>query len=138
MDSQTQKTLLIVDDDPRIRSLLCEALSATGYETLQAADGQEALDIVDQHAIDCIISDIKMPEIDGITLPASLLRVRLLRLNIEANSAELLEEKQAELLRLIRGRRKAAAKTAKPKAKAKPKKTKADQPAEEAAEAAEA
>ena len=68
MDGQTQKTLLIVDDDPRIRSLLCEALAATGYETLQAADGQEALDIVDQHAIDCIISDIKMPELDGITL----------------------------------------------------------------------
>lgn len=68
MESGTRKTLLIVDDDARIRSLLTEALGAVGYDTLQAADGQEALDVIHSETVDCVIADIKMPEIDGLTL----------------------------------------------------------------------
>jgi DNA-binding NtrC family response regulator len=68
MESGTQKTLLIVDDDPRIRGLLTESLSDIGYHTLQAADGQEALDAIQEQEIDCVIADIKMPEVDGLTL----------------------------------------------------------------------
>jgi CheY-like chemotaxis protein len=62
------KTLLIVDDDPRIRGLLTESLDALGYRTLEAANGREALSITRREEIDCVIADIKMPEIDGLTL----------------------------------------------------------------------
>ncbi|HUU45427.1 MAG TPA: response regulator [Acidobacteriota bacterium] len=68
MESGARKTLLIVDDDSRIRSLLTEALGAVGYATLEAADGQEALDVIRSETVDCIIADIKMPEIDGLAL----------------------------------------------------------------------
>lgn len=63
-----QKAVLIVDDDPRIRELLSESLSAIGYQTLSAEDGQEALNALRTERIDCVITDIKMPELDGLTL----------------------------------------------------------------------
>ncbi|MEW5702407.1 MAG: response regulator [Candidatus Zixiibacteriota bacterium] len=62
------KTLLIVDDDPRIRGLLTQALDALGYHTIEAANGREALGIARRENVDCVIADIKMPEIDGLTL----------------------------------------------------------------------
>lgn len=68
MDTVGRKTLLIVDDDSRIRELLTEALGAVGYATIQAADGQEALDLMRTEPVDCVIADIKMPEIDGLAL----------------------------------------------------------------------
>lgn len=72
MDTNTAKHLLIVDDDPRIRGLLTESLSALGYTTSQASNGREALELVYDHEFDCVITDIKMPEIDGLTLLQSL------------------------------------------------------------------
>jgi DNA-binding NtrC family response regulator len=68
MDTVGRKTLLIVDDDARIRGLLTEALSAVGYATIQAADGQQALDLIRTQPVDCVIADIKMPELDGLAL----------------------------------------------------------------------
>jgi len=72
VDTNTAKHLLIVDDDPRIRGLLTESLSALGYTTSQASNGREALELVYDHEFDCVITDIKMPEIDGLTLLQSL------------------------------------------------------------------
>ena len=66
------KHLLIVDDDPRIRGLLTEALGALGYATSQASNGREALEIVCDQEFDCVITDIRMPEVDGLTLLQSL------------------------------------------------------------------
>lgn len=74
MDTKTTKHLLIVDDDPRIRGLLTESLSALGYTTSQASNGREALELVYGHEFDCVITDIRMPEIDGLTLLQSLKR----------------------------------------------------------------
>jgi CheY-like chemotaxis protein len=62
------KAVLIVDDDPRIRNLLAESLTTLGYETHVAADGLEAMENVRSGKLDCVISDIKMPELDGLTL----------------------------------------------------------------------
>jgi len=62
------KTLLVVDDDPRIRGLLSQSLDALGYRTLEAADGREALSIAHREPLDCVIADIKMPDVDGLTL----------------------------------------------------------------------
>lgn len=59
---------MIVDDDPKIRTLLTESLSSIGYDACSAEDGHEALDILRSRSIDCVITDIKMPELDGLTL----------------------------------------------------------------------
>ncbi|MBI3872410.1 MAG: response regulator [candidate division Zixibacteria bacterium] len=68
MDRPAGKTLLIVDDDPRIRGLLTESLDALGYHTVEAANGREALSITRETPPDCVITDIKMPELDGLSL----------------------------------------------------------------------
>jgi CheY-like chemotaxis protein len=57
--------LLVVDDDPDIRSLMAEALTFHGYEIFTAINGQEALDQVPECEPDLILLDIKMPGIDG-------------------------------------------------------------------------
>ncbi|HWO56570.1 MAG TPA: response regulator [bacterium] len=72
MTTASPKHLLIVDDDPRIRGLLSEALGALGYATSQAGNGREALEMVYHHDYDCVITDIRMPEIDGLTLLQAL------------------------------------------------------------------
>jgi len=62
------KNLLIVDDDPRIRGLLTEALSSLGYLASQASNGREALDMLEEQSFDCVVTDIRMPEVDGLAL----------------------------------------------------------------------
>lgn len=64
--------ILVVEDDLELRHLFCRVLDRNGYETLEAADGAEALDILDCETIDLIISDIMMPKVDGFELTASL------------------------------------------------------------------
>jgi len=56
---------LVVDDDADTVELLTKRLSAEGYQTLEAFDGQQALQRVDEYGPDVIILDIKMPKIDG-------------------------------------------------------------------------
>ena len=70
MDESAQKTvrILIVDDDRRIAKTLSDILKVKGYDTQITHDGTLALDIIDQEVFDCVISDIKMPTINGIDL----------------------------------------------------------------------
>jgi adenylate cyclase len=58
--------ILIVDDNEANRDILNARLEAHGYELLQAADGEEALDAARQHLPDLILLDIMMPKLDGI------------------------------------------------------------------------
>lgn len=61
-----KKKILIADDEERIVKLVSDFLSASGYETVCAADGKEALDIFNKDGdIDLCIIDIMMPEVDG-------------------------------------------------------------------------
>ncbi len=64
----TEKTVLVVDDDQRILAMLQETLEASGYRTLTAAGGPEAMQQLTAQAVDAVISDIKMPDWDGLTL----------------------------------------------------------------------
>ena len=57
--------LLVVEDDREIRSMLKEILDNAGYTTLQAQDGRQAIDILEQEIPDLVISDIMMPNVDG-------------------------------------------------------------------------
>jgi DNA-binding response OmpR family regulator len=57
--------ILIVDDDPRIRDTLAQPLSASGYEVASAADGEEALRLIEMQRPDLMILDVMLPGIDG-------------------------------------------------------------------------
>jgi len=61
------KTILIVDDSSSIRQVVGLALKREGYEVIQAEDGVDALSKLDGAKIHLIISDVNMPNMDGIT-----------------------------------------------------------------------
>jgi two-component system OmpR family response regulator len=58
-------TILVVDDDRAIREVVCFALTRAGHATLQAADGAAALRQIRAAAVDLIVLDVVMPEMDG-------------------------------------------------------------------------
>ncbi len=57
--------ILIVDDEPDIRDVLRITLEGEGYSVHEAADGQEALEMVQKHSPQLILMDFKMPRLDG-------------------------------------------------------------------------
>lgn len=60
--------ILIVDDDPHIRELLRFYLQKEGYGTLEAADGQEAMELLETEEVHLALVDVMMPYIDGYEL----------------------------------------------------------------------
>ena len=62
------KRILIVDDDPTMREAMTETLSIAGYETVQCADGEAAEHVLQAGGVDLVISDVRMPGIDGLEL----------------------------------------------------------------------
>lgn len=64
--------ILVVDDDPAIRSYLGQLFESEGYRALTAADGRQALDLAAKHPVDCITMDLMMPVMDGRTAIALL------------------------------------------------------------------
>jgi len=60
--------ILIVDDEPLVRRSLSELLTLSGYTVSTAGSGKEAVTLLKDYAADVIISDIKMPEMDGVQL----------------------------------------------------------------------
>jgi CheY-like chemotaxis protein len=66
-DGRKSETILLVEDQPSVRRLLSQTLLLNGYEVLEAADGLEAIQIVDQHAhpIDLLLTDVVMPNLNG-------------------------------------------------------------------------
>jgi DNA-binding response OmpR family regulator len=65
--------VLVVDDDPAIRKLVCDVLEAYGYDASAAEDGYTALRMVDLLQPDCVVLDVMMPGMDG---HAVLTRIR--------------------------------------------------------------
>ncbi|MFC1833309.1 response regulator [Thermodesulfobacteriota bacterium] len=68
----SEETILVVDDDPHIREVVCFALRSAGFRTVEAKDGREALALVEEQSPDLIVLDILMPELDGIEVCRSL------------------------------------------------------------------
>lgn len=58
--------ILVADDDPHIREVICFALEKAGMKTQAVADGAAALQAVERRAPDLIVLDIGMPEMDGL------------------------------------------------------------------------
>ncbi|HEX5759006.1 MAG TPA: response regulator transcription factor [Thermoanaerobaculia bacterium] len=67
------RTVLVVDDDAAIRGLLTAELRLEGYETLEAGDGRQALDLLDLQP-DLVLTDLAMPAVDGFELIAQVRR----------------------------------------------------------------
>jgi DNA-binding response OmpR family regulator len=63
---QHQKSILVVDDDPSVNSLLQDIMQGEGWETYGVFDGEEALNFIKMKKIDIIILDINLPKMDGI------------------------------------------------------------------------
>jgi len=61
-------SILIVDDEPLIRESLYEILRIEGYNAFMASGGQEALGMLREQRFDIIVTDMKMPELDGLEL----------------------------------------------------------------------
>ena len=61
------KTIMIVDDSASLRQVVSISLKGAGYETIEACDGKDALSKLDGVKIHLIISDVNMPNMDGIT-----------------------------------------------------------------------
>lgn len=66
----TTKTLpiLIVEDDPDLREALTDTLELSRYRVLTAVDGRHALDVLQENAVGLVITDVQMPNMNGLTL----------------------------------------------------------------------
>ena len=64
--------ILLVDDEEGYRELISRVLTKAGYEVLQAADGLQALSLLEESKVDLVISDILMPALNGYALVARL------------------------------------------------------------------
>lgn len=68
----TDRLVLIVDDEPKMRRVLEMALKNMGHRTIAAENGRDALALYQQGGADLVITDIKMPQMDGIALLSAL------------------------------------------------------------------
>jgi len=62
----TQRTIMVVDDNPDIITIVKTILEGKGYQVLSASSGQELLNLLTDRKPDLIILDIMMPEMDGL------------------------------------------------------------------------
>ena len=68
MEIKDRVRVLVADDEPRLRELVRDLLERDGYDVLEAADGEEAVNAVKNHPdIAVVILDVMMPEVDGWT-----------------------------------------------------------------------
>ncbi len=65
-------TILVVDDEPGVRFTLRAILEDEQLDVLEAENGRHALALLDEHAVDLVLTDLTMPEMDGMTLLARL------------------------------------------------------------------
>jgi DNA-binding response OmpR family regulator len=70
------KTILVVDDDEAIRTLLQEELEEEGYKVLIATNARDALKMVDAEPLDLVILDIRMPGMDGLEALPRILGIK--------------------------------------------------------------
>lgn len=85
--------ILVVEDNKNLRKLMVTYLKRNNYETLEATDGQEALDVIDKNHIDLMICDVMMPNMDGYTLTKELREADYTLPILMATAKETLDDK---------------------------------------------
>ena len=66
------KKILTVDDSASIRQMVTFTLNSAGYDVIEAADGQEGLEMAQEKVVDLVLTDQNMPRMDGLTLIKNL------------------------------------------------------------------
>lgn len=66
------KTVLAIDDSASIRQMVAFTLKSSGYEVIEAVDGQDGLDKAKAKSVNLVLTDQNMPRMDGLTLIKSL------------------------------------------------------------------
>ncbi|HEX7012516.1 MAG TPA: response regulator [Steroidobacteraceae bacterium] len=93
--------ILAVDDSPSMREMVRLALTSAGFRVTQAADGREALELARKDQFDLVLSDVNMPEMNGIDLiralraEASYRYTPILMLTTESSAERKREGKEA-------------------------------------------
>ncbi|GEL73638.1 hybrid sensor histidine kinase/response regulator [Myxococcus virescens] len=67
-----RRRILVVDDSPLTRELIANLLEAVGYDTVIASDGAEALEVLESHPVDLVVTDLEMPGVNGLELARRL------------------------------------------------------------------
>lgn len=68
MDFKDKLEVLVVDDEPRLRQVLLHLMRSDGFQCLEACNGAEALEVLERHPVPLVMSDMRMPRMDGIEL----------------------------------------------------------------------
>lgn len=91
------KTILVVDDSASLRQVVQIALSEAGYQVEQACDGRDALARLDGRKVHLVISDVNMPNMDGITFVKEMKKLPAYRFTpVIMLTTESQESKKAE------------------------------------------
>ncbi|MGQ5522707.1 response regulator [Chitinimonas sp. PSY-7] len=95
--AEHKKTILIVDDSPSLRQVVNLALTQAGYNVVEAGDGREGLAQLDGRRIHLIISDVNMPNMDGIAFVRAVKQLQEYRFTpIIMLTTEAQEDKKVE------------------------------------------
>jgi DNA-binding NtrC family response regulator len=70
-----RRSVLVVDDDPQVRTLCRVALEGAGYSVREAVNGKEAVSAIEATAVDVVVLDLSMPDMDGFEF-LNVIRVR--------------------------------------------------------------
>jgi two-component system chemotaxis response regulator CheY len=95
------KTVLSVDDSASMRQMVKLALTSAGYDVIEAADGREALNRIGSADVKLVVTDLNMPNMDGLTLIRELRATAAHRftpivfLTTESDEGKKVEAKQA-------------------------------------------
>jgi two-component system response regulator HydG len=68
MSIRKTPTILVVEDDSESRSAMLKVLESVGYKTLEADNGQQGLDIIQHDGVDILVTDLRLPVMDGVEL----------------------------------------------------------------------
>jgi len=74
------RMIMTVDDSTSMRQMVKATLISAGYDVVEYADGQEALEYARDNSVDLVITDVNMPRMDGITLVSELRQLPAYRL----------------------------------------------------------
>ncbi len=85
--NQRDMTILIVDDEARIRDFVRMNLELEHYNVLEASNGLEALDVLREHLPDLVVLDVMMPEMDGFETLKAIREVSNATIRVAASNA---------------------------------------------------